>query len=141
MGWQVTDDRNIQCAPVAANSFSASDNTSTTPIAVGFVPGTTDNVVDYPKPKVAKADGDSYLIYGKFVVYDEAVGEVTVATGGIQSFEKESASVAADIGKGIIGGGTAGKVDIGTGVSRGCVVARSGTTLWVDLDATPVTLA
>jgi len=125
----------LTCKNASTGGFSAADNNTDAPdIAVGLVDSDS---VTYPdvKPTVRKAVAADDNIYGKFVHYEVATNEVTIARGGIQSFVKSAASVAADIGMGIIGVATAGQVDTADNKGSGVVIGRNGTTVWVDLDA------
>ena len=133
---RIGDPRHRTCKNASSGGFGASDNESTTPIAVGLVDS---DGVGYPdiKPTVRKAVSADNNVYGVFVGYDVGSGDVTVATGGIQAFTKSAASAATDIGDGISGDDTtsAGQVTTGDNKGSGVVVGRSGSTLWVDLDA------
>ena len=139
MAWTTLDPRNVGCRS-ADGTFSATDIQRTSTggdppnIAVSLA-ADNDNAI-YPEPNVIKSTTGA--VYGKLVAWDPATNGVTIATGGIQTFTKSGASVAADIGKGIIGDNTnnAGEVNTTAGESRGIVVARNGTTLFVDLDTT-----
>ena len=123
------------CRNASTGGFAVADNQATNPIAAAVVD--TDGMA-YPdlKPTVKKSDAASDVIYGKFDTFDQGSEDVTIVTGGIQSFYKMNAVAAADIGRGIIATTTAGQVDTSATQGTGVVVGRSGTNiLWVDLDA------
>ena len=141
MSWQILDNEEVQCKPVnAETSFTAADNLATAGnIAVELAD--TDDAT-FPMPTVQKGTTDGAVPYGKLVVWDDTVKELTVATGGIQTFTKSSPSTASDIGKGIrIDGSTDGTVKTDTGEARGTIIARNGTTLYVDMRGGVVTNA
>lgn len=106
----------------------------------------SDNATE-PTPTVGAADATNTAIYGKMEFTIPALGDATgvsgnqltydiganVITDGIVEFTKSSASVAGDIGLGVIGAAS-NEVDT-SATGTGKVVARNGTTLWVDLRA------
>ena len=140
MPWTTLDPRTVGCKSAANNSFSATDvqrdSNGNIPNVAVCLTDSADAV--YPTPTVQKSTTAGNLIYGKLVSWDPETYDVSVATGGIQSFTKSSAAVSGDIGKGIIPDTTnAGQVDTATAatdVARGTVVAYNGTTLFVDLE-------
>ena len=124
------------CKNDATAPFSADDNTSASQFAAAL---STDNSgVAYPdlKPSVQKPAAVDLVIYGKFMNLDQGSGDVTVATGGIQSFTKSSTGATDDIGRSIISTTTAGLVDTSETAGIGMVIGYNGTTLFVDLDKT-----
>lgn len=137
MAWQVLENEELQCKPLDPDtSFSAADNSSEHEIGVQLA-DSDGATIGVPTVQKLAADG---IPYGKFVVWDDTVKELTVATGGIQTFTKSSASVSADIGKGIIGDAS-NTVKTSSGTARGMVIARNGTTLYVDMRVGLVTNA
>ena len=123
------------CRSASTGGFAVADNQSTTPIAASLADVTG---MAYPnlKPVVKKADTGNEPIYGKFESFDQGSEDVTIATGGIQSFQKSTAHAAADIGRGIIAGAAAGQVETSATQGVGMVVGRgAGNLIWVDLDA------
>ena len=106
----------------------------------------SDNATD-PTPTVAATDGTDNVIYGKLEATLDAFGDATGVSGnqitydmganvivdGIVEFTKSAASVAGDIGLGVQGAAN-NQVDTHAD-GTGRVVARNGTTLWVDLRA------
>ena len=138
MAWTTLNPRNVGCKS-AAGTFSATDvqrtSTGGDPPNVAVSLAADNDGAIYPEPNVVKST--SGYVYGKLVAWDAETNGVTIATGGIQTFTKSAASVAGDIGQGIIGDSTnnAGEVDTSTGTNRrGLVIGRNGTTLFVDLD-------
>ena len=116
-------------------AIAVADNQSTTPIAVSL---TDVSGMAYPdlKPAVKKADTGGEPIYGKFDSFDQGSDDITVVTGGIQSFLKSTAHAAGDIGDGIIAGAAPGQVETSATQGVGQVVGRgAGNIIWVDLDA------
>lgn len=106
----------------------------------------SDNATD-PTPTVRPTDGTDNVVYGKLETAIPALGDATGVSGnqltyglganviidGIVEFTKSAASVAGDIGLGVQG---AANNEVDTHADgTGRVVARNGTTLWVDLRA------
>ena len=139
MSWQVLPTRNVQCQPVNPDTtFTAEDNTVGYNVAVALSGDSDGSSV--PMPTIYKSTTVGDYIYGTLVVWDNTAKLATVATGGILEFEKATASVAGDIGRGIVPDTTtAGKVDTGAGAARGRVVARNGNSLFVDMQVGAVT--
>ena len=100
-----------------------------------------------PTPTVGPADATNTAIYGKMENTIGALGNPTGVSGneltyemgasvivdGIVEFTKSAASVGGDIGMGVVGAAN-NQVDT-SATGTGKVVARNGTTLWVDLRA------
>lgn len=129
--------RGAKNAAGVLSGFVKADNDAG--LAVTITPGgTTDNVNTFGEPLVQKTAAAGDIVYGILLTVDDGAQKLTVAAEGIVRVRKNAASVAADIGRGIIGTTDAGQVTtINTpGSGKGKVIARDGNYLWVDLNAT-----
>ena len=106
--------------------------------------------VNDPTPTVIPADATNSAIYGKMETTIPAVGDATdisstdntltyplganVIVDGIVEFTTATAIGGSDVGKGVEGDAS-GNVAVAATGGTGKIVARNGTTIWVDLRA------
>ena len=119
----------ITAAKVNANQ----ENTGYLAVAV-----VQDNVSTDPTPNVQLVSATNTKVYGVVATFNSATQRCGVIRSGIVPVRKSGASASGDMATGIVGDAN-GQVDAGTaGTGTGVVVGRTGSILWVDLDAEQV---
>lgn len=135
----------VSCAYVETGDSAVTQakyDTSTEATGYLAVVVNTDNVATSPTPLVELASTATKRVYGALASFNSSTKRCGVIRTGVVPFKRQSASAPGDLGTGVVGFGVAGPpntmglVDAGTGGDgSGTVVGRSGSILWVDLDA------